>query len=251
MSHSPEPTTHFGYETVSIHEKTGRVGEVFQSVASQYDLMNDLMSFGIHRLWKRFTLGQANIRPGHHILDCAGGTGDMSLLFTKAAGSTGHVILSDINPAMLQIGADKLLDAGFFNQTSTLLANAESIPLPDESFDRICIAFGLRNVTHKEKALSEFKRCLQPGGKLLILEFSKPILPLLGQLYDRYSFSIIPKLGEWVCKDAASYQYLAESIRMHPDQNSLKNMMLEAGFDACTVYNLTGGIVALHVGYVY
>lgn len=251
MKPSQTQTTHFGYQEVPVDEKAKKVADVFTSVAENYNLMNDLMSFGIHRLWKDFTLMHAQIRPGQQILDCAGGTGDMSLRFAKATGPSGHVVLSDINPAMLQIGANRLIDEGFFANTSTLCADVEALPLPDRQFDRICIAFGLRNVTDKARALSEFARCLKPGGKLLVLEFSKPLLPILSKLYDRYSFAILPKLGEWICKDAPSYQYLAESIRMHPDQATLNNMMLEAGFDDCKHFNLTGGIVALHVGTVY
>lgn len=244
-------TTHFGFTEVPLHEKVERVKDVFHSVASQYDLMNDLMSFGMHRLWKRFTMGQANARPGQVILDLAGGTGDLTKMFAKQVGPTGHVVLADINEKMLAQGRTRLLDEGVVGNVAFVQADAECLPFPDHHFDCITIAFGLRNVTDKEAALRSMFRVLKPGGKVLILEFSKPVLPLLNTLYDKYSFHVIPKLGKWVCDDEASYQYLVESIRMHPSQEELKNRMQIAGFEEVKYYNLTGGIVALHKGFKY
>ena len=244
-------TTHFGFKTVPLQEKANRVADVFHSVASQYDVMNDLMSFGLHRLWKRFTLGQSNVRSGQRVLDLAGGTGDLAKAFTKKVGAEGFVVLADINAEMLKCGRERLRDAGIVSNITYVQADAENLPFPDNHFDCITIAFGLRNVTCKEEALRSMYRVLKPGGRLLVLEFSKPVLPLLNTLYDKYSFHVIPKLGEWVCGDGESYQYLVESIRMHPDQATLKGMMETAGFFDVNYFNLTGGIVALHKGFKY
>ncbi len=254
-----EPLTHFGFQEIPLHEKKQRVAEVFNAVTDQYDLMNDLMSFGLHRLWKKFTLQQSSLRPGLRILDVAGGTGDLAAGFLdqlkklKSPHLTKEsmVVLADINGNMLRRGRDRLADKGFAGNVFFVEADAECLPFPDQSFDRISIAFGLRNVTDKMKALRSMYRLLKPGGKILILEFSKPILPLLQKGYDFYSFQIIPKLGEWVCGKREEYQYLVESIRMHPDQVTLKDMMISAGFENVTWHNLTGGIVALHIGYAF
>mgnify|MGYP002700231042 CR=1 FL=1 len=242
-------TTHFGFKDVPIEEKVGKVREVFDSVAPQYDIMNDLMSMGVHRLWKRFTVEVANVKPGHKVLDLAGGTGDLSALFSKRVGSSGQVVLADINEAMLRVGRDRMIDKGCSHNISYNLANAESLPYLSNQFDRVCIGFGLRNVTDKAAALRSMFEVLKPGGRLLILEFSKPTNPILDKIYDIYSFKLLPKIGELIAKDGESYQYLAESIRMHPDQKTLKGMMEEAGFERCQVNNLTGGIVAVHTGY--
>lgn len=250
----PKPdksTTHFGFTEVPIHEKAARVADVFHSVAHKYDLMNDVMSFGLHRLWKQFTLNQSGVRTGQQVLDIAGGTGDLAKAFAKKVGPKGQVILSDINEKMLQQGRNRLLDEGIVGNVDYVQANAEELPFKDDYFDCISIAFGLRNVTDKAAALKSMYRVLKPGGKLLVLEFSKPVLPLLNTLYDQYSFKIIPKLGAWITGDAPSYQYLVESIRMHPDQEQLKKMMQECGFDDVKYHNLTGGIVALHKGFKY
>lgn len=244
-------TTDFGYTQVPLHEKVEHVGNVFTSVAHQYDLMNDLMSFGIHRLWKRFTVDSAVIRPGQTVLDIAGGTGDLTKEWAKKVGSEGLVILADINNAMLTEGRNRLIDLGILNPVHYVEANAEYLPFKKNTFDCISIAFGLRNVTDKNKALDSCYKVLKPGGKCLVLEFSKPILPLLNSLYDLYSFNVIPRLGQWITKDAASYQYLVESIRMHPDQETLKSMFEGAGFEDVSYQNLSGGIVALHKGYKY
>jgi demethylmenaquinone methyltransferase / 2-methoxy-6-polyprenyl-1,4-benzoquinol methylase len=244
-------TTHFGYETVDKAAKQGRVRQVFDSVASQYDIMNDLMSLGTHRLWKHFMLQKTGLRPGQAALDVAGGTGDITAGLLKRVGPKGSVCLTDINAAMLEVGRDRLLDKGFFKGLSIVQANAEKLPFNVGSFDCITIAFGLRNVTDKQAALESMWRCLKPGGKLLVLEFSKPAVKLLEPVYDLYSFKILPALGELVAGDATSYQYLAESIRMHPDQETLKGMMQDAGLEDCRYYNLSGGIVALHTGYKY
>lgn len=245
---SDENTTHFGYETVNATEKASRVAGVFHSVAQKYDLMNDLMSGGIHRLWKRFTIELSGVRAGHSVLDIAGGTGDLSAHFSRLVGPEGRVVLSDINESMLNVGRDKLTDKGISGNIEYVQANAEALPFPDASFDCITIAFGLRNVTDKDKALRSMLRVLKPGGKLLVLEFSKPQNPLLTQAYDTYSFNILPKIGKLITQDEDSYRYLAESIRMHPDQDTLKQMMTDAGFERCEFHNLTGGIVALHRG---
>lgn len=239
-------TTDFGYQQVPIAEKASKVATVFNSVATRYDLMNDLMSLGIHRLWKQFTLAASQVRPGQSVLDLAGGTGDLAAQFTEQVGLEGHVFLADINSAMLRVGRDRLIDQGLGNRITCLQVNAECLPFADNSLDCLSIAFGLRNVTDKVAALRSMVRVLKPGGQALILEFSKPALPALNALYDHYSFSLLPKLGQWITGDAASYQYLAESIRMHPDQETLKAMILAAGFDNCNYHNLSGGIVALH-----
>ncbi|MFK7859110.1 MAG: bifunctional demethylmenaquinone methyltransferase/2-methoxy-6-polyprenyl-1,4-benzoquinol methylase UbiE [Granulosicoccus sp.] len=241
--------THFGYQTVDTAAKAGMVGQVFDSVASKYDVMNDLMSFGVHRLWKRFTVSQAAVRPGHVVLDLAGGTGDLAARFAQRVGPQGMVVLSDINSAMLTTGRDRLTDEGLVRNIDYAQANAEFLPFEDDSFDCITMAFGLRNVTHKLTALESMHRVLKPGGKLLILEFSKPVLPLLSKAYDAYSFTALPLMGKLVANDADSYRYLAESIRMHPDQDTLEEMMQGAGFAKTRYHNLTGGVVALHKGY--
>jgi len=241
--------THFGYQRVDTAAKAGMVGQVFDSVASKYDVMNDVMSFGVHRLWKRFTVSQAAVRPGQTVLDLAGGTGDLAAKFSKRVGSQGRVVLSDINNAMLTTGRNRLADDGLIGNLDYAQANAEALPFADDSFDCITMAFGLRNVTDKAQALQSMLRVLKPGGKLLVLEFSKPVLPLLSKAYDAYSFSALPLMGKLVANDAESYRYLAESIRMHPDQETLELMMQEAGFAKTGYHNLTGGVVALHKGY--
>ncbi len=246
---SPENTTHFGYKTVPTAEKARKVAEVFHSVAARYDLMNDLMSFGIHRLWKLYTIEMAGVRPRQQVLDIAGGTGDLAKAFSKRVGKEGHVILSDINASMLGVGRDRLIDAGLSQNLDFVQANAEALPFADNSFDLLTISFGLRNVTDKDAALRSMFRVLKPGGRLLVLEFSKPLLEPLSKAYDAYSFSILPALGQLVTQDAESYRYLAESIRMHPDQETLKGMMESAGFERTDYHNLTGGIVALHRGF--
>lgn len=248
MSEKPDNTTHFGYKTVNTEEKAGKVAEVFHSVASSYDLMNDLMSAGIHRLWKRMTIEMSGVRRGHKVLDIAGGTGDLAAKFSRIVGSEGQVILADINDSMLKVGRDRLMDRGVVNNIKFAQANAQYLPFPDNTFDVITIAFGLRNVTDKDMALRSMNRVLKPGGKLLVLEFSKPPSQLLSKVYDSYSFSILPKLGKLFASDSDSYQYLAESIRMHPDQETLKSMVEDAGFSNCDYHNMTGGIVALHRG---
>jgi len=239
----------FGFEKVNRQEKTRRVGEVFSSVASRYDLMNDLMSLGVHRMWKRYAIHIAEVKPGAKILDVAGGTGDMSALFHKAAGESGTVIVSDINNAMLSEGRDRLLDRGLGKGLNFVQANAEALPFQDNSFDRICISFGLRNVTDKDTALRSMFEKLKYGGSVIILEFSRVVLPVLKQLYELYSFQLIPRLGQLIAQDKDSYQYLVESIRMHPNQETLKGMMENAGFSRVNYYNLSGGIVAVHKGY--
>jgi demethylmenaquinone methyltransferase/2-methoxy-6-polyprenyl-1,4-benzoquinol methylase len=242
-------TTHFGYEDVPVDDKVKKVREVFDSVASEYDVMNDVMSLGIHRLWKRYTVGIANVRKGHVVLDLAGGTGDLTSLFAKRVGETGKVVLADINESMLRVGRDRMIDRGLINNITYSLANAECLPFASNEFDRVCIGFGLRNVTDKQAALRSMFDVLKPGGRLLVLEFSKPTNPILSKIYDTYSFSLLPKVGKLIANDEDSYRYLAESIRMHPDQETLKGMMEEAGFERCQVNNLTGGIVAVHTGY--
>lgn len=238
-------TTHFGYTTVAEDEKVHKVAEVFHSVAQKYDVMNDLMSAGLHRLWKTFTIAQAGVRPGFKVLDIAGGTGDLAKAFARQAGPTGQVWLTDINESMLRVGRDNLLNKGLSNPT--LLCDAEKLPFPDNYFDRVSVAFGLRNMTHKDAALSEMRRVLKPGGKLLVLEFSKVWTPLK-KPYDLYSFSVLPWLGQKIAGDAESYRYLAESIRMHPDQDTLKEMMQNAGLECVEYFNLTAGVAALHTG---
>ncbi len=243
--------THFGYRNVKEEEKVGLVAEVFRSVAPKYDLMNDVMSLGMHRLWKKFTIGQAALRPGQRLLDVASGTGDLARAFAKIVGPTGKVVMTDINEAMLQVGRERLVNAGIIGNVECVLADAEQLPFASNDFDCVTIAFGLRNVTNKLNALKSMYRVLKPGGKLLVLEFSKPTSPLLNKLYDTYSFNIIPKMGEIITQDRESYQYLVESIRMHPDQETLKGLMQEAGFETVSYHNLNGGIVALHKGYKY
>ncbi len=237
--------THFGYEQVPEHEKVHKVAGVFHSVAANYDVMNDLMSAGLHRLWKAFTVAQAGIRPGFRVLDIAAGTGDLTRAFARKAGPTGEVWHTDINESMLRAGRDRLINEGFL--LPSLICDAERLPFPDNYFDRVSVAFGLRNMTHKDVALAEMRRVLKPGGKLLVLEFSK-VTPLLQKPYDIYSFKVLPWLGGKIANDADSYRYLAESIRMHPDQETLKGMMQDAGLDKVEYFNLTGGITALHVG---
>ncbi|HXQ63388.1 MAG TPA: bifunctional demethylmenaquinone methyltransferase/2-methoxy-6-polyprenyl-1,4-benzoquinol methylase UbiE [Steroidobacteraceae bacterium] len=247
---APE-TVDFGYQRVAADAKAGRVRAVFDSVAGRYDLMNDVMSLGIHRLWKRFTLSQSGLRPGDRALDVAGGTGDLAIGLARLAGPGGRVVLSDINAAMLAHGRDRLLDAGFARGVDCVLADAEHLPFADGSFNCVTIGFGLRNVTDKDAALRAMYRVLRPGGQLLILEFSKPVAPGLKPLYDAYSFRVLPVLGRAIAGDADSYRYLAESIRVFPDQDTLTGMMRAAGFEACRYHNLTGGIVALHRGWRY
>ena len=241
-------TTSFGFKTVSKEEKTEKVKEVFDSVATNYDLMNDLMSMGIHRLWKRFMLSQTGLKMGMKALDVAGGTGDIATLLREQVGESGLVVMTDINPSMLKEGRSRLLDRGKLKNIQVVQCDAEQLPFDEDQFDCVTIAFGLRNVTVKENALKSMFRVLKPGGKLLILEFSKPN-EMLSPVYDIYSFNILPTLGEWVANDRESYQYLAESIRVHPDQEKLEQMILSAGFDRAEYRNLTGGIVALHIGY--
>ncbi|MEK0418122.1 MAG: hypothetical protein RI949_2128 [Pseudomonadota bacterium] len=237
--------THFGFETVDEQEKAQRVRGVFDSVASKYDLMNDLMSMGMHRAWKAYTVALAHVRPGDRVLDIAGGTGDLTRAFAHQVGEQGVVVHTDINEAMLRTGRDRMLDDGLC--LPTVACDAEHLPFPSESFDLVSVAFGLRNMTHKDLALAEMARVLKPGGRLLVLEFSKVAAPLR-KAYDWYSFNILPKLGQWVAGDSQSYKYLAESIRMHPDQDTLKDMMKSAGFGHVDVHNLTAGVVALHMG---
>ena len=246
---SSEKTTHFGYQQVPASKKAGMVAGVFHSVAAKYDLMNDLMSGGIHRVWKFFTIEKSAARAGHRILDIAGGTGDLSARFAKIVGATGQVVLADINDSMLNVGRDKLIDSGHSNNIDYVQADAQYLPFADNSFDCITIAFGLRNVTDKGLALRSMLRVLKPGGRLLVLEFSKPLSPALAKLYDSYSFKVLPKMGQLVAGDAESYAYLAESIRMHPDQETLQSMMDAAGFIKTEYTNMTGGIVALHRGF--
>ena len=241
-------TTHFGYSDVPVGDKADLVRGVFDSVASRYDIMNDLMSGGMHRLWKRYTIQHANARPGDAVLDLAGGTGDLAREFARIVGGRGHVVLADINAAMLEHGRRRLVDAGIGGNVTLAQVDAEELPFAANTFDRVSIAIGLRNVTHKDTALAEMHRVLKPGGKVLILEFSKPS-DVLKPAYDLYSFKVLPLLGKFVAEDADSYQYLAESIRMHPDQETLLGMMQDAGFERCRYNNLTGGVVALHIGY--
>ena len=239
-------TTHFGFETIAEEEKARRVADVFDSVADKYDLMNDVMSAGLHRLWKRFAVGVSGVREGQRVLDVAGGSADLSRLFLKKVGSSGQVVLTDINNAMLRVGRDRMIDDGVAAPIAQ--CDAEHLPFPDDYFDCVSIAFGLRNVTHKEDALREMHRVLKPGGRVIVLEFSKVAKPLEA-LYDAYSFKLLPKMGELIAGDADSYRYLAESIRMHPGQEELKQMMEDAGLERVEYFNLTGGVVAVHRGY--
>ena len=244
-------TTHFGYETVDVEDKAKRVRGVFDSVASNYDLMNDLMSMGIHRIWKKFAVELAGIRNGHKILDLASGTGDLAARFSTLVGPNGQVIMSDINAAMLNEGRNRMLDDGHVGNVQYAQINAQSLPFPDNTFDCITIGFGLRNVTDKQMALNAMFKALKPGGRIMVLEFSHPTSKPLQKVYDLYSFKLLPFIGKVVAKDEDSYKYLAESIRMHPDQETLKDMLDEAGFEDCDYHNLSGGIVAVHRGFKY
>ncbi|MEH0833479.1 bifunctional demethylmenaquinone methyltransferase/2-methoxy-6-polyprenyl-1,4-benzoquinol methylase UbiE [Pectobacterium cacticida] len=251
MASEQDNTADFGFRTVAKDEKEVMVAEVFHSVAAKYDLMNDLMSFGIHRIWKRFTIECSGVRRNQRVLDLAGGTGDLTAKFSRMVGEDGEVILADINASMLKVGREKLRNKGIIDNVSYVQANAEALPFPDDFFDCITISFGLRNVTDKSQALRSMYRVLKPGGRLLVLEFSKPIIKQLSTVYDAYSFHVLPRIGKAVASDAGSYRYLAESIRMHPDQETLKGMMSDAGFDSVNYFNLTGGIVALHRGFKF
>ncbi len=244
-----ESTTHFGYRDVPVAEKQKLVDEVFTSVAEKYDLMNDLMSFGMHRLWKRHFAATSGVRSGDHVLDLAGGTGDIAALLLERVGDKGHVVLGDINAAMLHVGRNRLLDKGHVRNIEYAQLNAQALPFPDKSFDCVTIAFGLRNVTDKPRALSEMHRVLKIGARCLILEFSQLRAEMLQPLYDFHSFQVLPRLGQLIADDAASYQYLAESIRKHPNQETLKAMMENAGFESVDVHNLAAGVVAIHCGY--
>lgn len=246
-----EKITDFGYKDVPKEEKARMVAEVFSSVADKYDLMNDFMSFGVHRLWKKFTIARSRVRPGHKVLDVAGGSGDLAAAFAKLVSPTGEVILTDINAAMLERGRARLVDDGLGGNIKCVLTDAEKLCFEDNYFDRVTIGFGLRNVTQKEKALAEMARVTKPGGCTLILEFSHPVSRAFSQIYELYSFKVIPRIGAMIARDADSYQYLVESIRKHPDQQTLKNMMLENGFDHVIYHNMTNGVVALHIGYKY
>lgn len=245
-----QQTTHFGYQQVPVEEKVNRVGDVFHSVARNYDVMNDVMSFGVHRLWKRFTIERAAPRAGMQILDLAGGTGDLAMKFSRRVGPSGKVILADINGSMLEEGRNRMTDKGIVGNIDYAQVNAECLPFENNTFDIVTMAFGLRNVTDKDAALRSIARVIKPGGKCLILEFSKPSSEMLSKVYDEYSFKVIPMMGKLISNDAESYQYLAESIRMHPDQDTLKGMMQAAGFERCDYHNMTGGVVALHSGYI-
>ncbi|HYF98120.1 MAG TPA: bifunctional demethylmenaquinone methyltransferase/2-methoxy-6-polyprenyl-1,4-benzoquinol methylase UbiE [Coxiellaceae bacterium] len=247
---NPE-NTHFGFESVPLKAKAKKVAEVFHSVAPKYDLMNDLMSLGAHRLWKRFAVNSMGLRSGLKVLDLAGGTGDLSALISPTVGDKGLVILADINTSMMQVGRNRLLDQGLYQNIRLAQVNAEQLCFAPHTFDRIIIGFGLRNVTDKAAALQSMYESLKPGGRALILEFSKPTSSVLQKIYDQYSFKVLPKLGEWIAQDEQSYRYLAESIRMHPEQDSLRQMMETAGFENCDYLNLCGGIVAIHRGYKF
>lgn len=243
-----DKTTHFGFRNVPVGEKSQHVRHVFDSVADNYDLMNDMMSLGIHRLWKRYAINMANLKPGERVLDLAGGTGDLTRLMAPIVGERGHITLADINAAMLNNGRSRLLDKGVSGNVDFAQVDAEQLPFPDNSFDLVTMAFGLRNVTNKQRALDSLYRVIRPGGRLLVLEFSRPTA-LLKPAYDFYSFAILPKLGQLIARDESSYRYLAESIRMHPDQQTLQSMMEQAGLERCDYHNLSGGIVAIHRGY--
>lgn len=249
LSDTDESTTHFGFRQVPLQEKAGRVADVFHSVADRYDVMNDLMSLGMHRLWKREAIAWANIRPGNRVLDLASGTGDLAALMVPKVGAKGSVTMSDINPSMLKRGWARMTDAGHVSNVDYAIADAENLPFPDSYFDRVTMAFGLRNVTRKENALKEMYRVLKPGGAVLVLEFSQPVIEPLRPVYDAYSFNVLPKLGQLIANDAESYRYLAESIRMHPNQDALASMMEAAGFGMVSYRNMTVGIVAMHRGY--
>ena len=246
-----DKTTHFGFQQVPLEDKARKVAEVFHSVAHKYDLMNDLMSLGLHRIWKRIAVEMTGLRAGQRVLDLAGGTGDLAALMAPLVGDQGEVVLSDINASMLDVGRARLVDRGIVGNVTFVQADAESLPFPDSHFDCITIAFGLRNVTNKDRALASMFRVLKPGGRLLVLEFSKPTLAALRPIYDAYSFKVLPVLGKAITGDAASYQYLAESIRMHPDQETLKQMMQTAGFERVEYFNMTAGVVAVHRGYKF
>ena len=246
-----QSTTHFGYKTVESEQKQAMVADVFHSVAAKYDIMNDVMSFGIHRLWKRFTIDASNVRPGNKVLDLAGGTGDLTRKFSQAVGPTGKVVLADINDSMIKVGREKLHNLGVVSNVEYVQANAQALPFAENTFDLVTIAFGLRNVTDKDEALRSIYSVLKPGGRLLVLEFSKPEQQWLNKAYDFYSFKILPEMGQLIAGDKESYQYLSESIRMHPDQDTLKQMMETAGFDQVSYTNMTGGIVALHKGFKF
>ena len=248
MANNTNNTTHFGYKDVPTEEKQAMVADVFHSVAAKYDVMNDLMSFGVHRLWKRFTIDMSGVRPGNKVLDLAGGTGDLTKKFSKIVGPSGKVVLADINSSMLEVGRERLTNQGYVGNIEYVQANAQYLPFEDNTFDVITIAFGLRNVTDKDEALRSMFRVLKPGGRLLVLEFSQTNNPLLKKAYDLYSFTALPLMGKLVTNDSESYKYLAESIRMHPDQETLKGMMQDAGFNRVSYHNMTGGMVALHRG---
>ena len=243
-----EESTHFGYKTIPAKDKASYVAGVFDSVANKYDIMNDIMSGGVHRIWKHITVEISRVKPGQKVLDVAGGTGDLAAKFAKRVGPSGHVVLSDINQSMLDVGRDRLIDKGLVKNISYVLADAQMLPFQDDSFDIVSIGFGLRNVTDKDRALISMRRVLRPGGKLLILEFSKPYSDIISKLYDEYSFKIIPKLGKLFANDEGSYKYLAESIRVHPDQETLKQMVQKAGLLNVEYINMSGGIAAVHMG---
>ena len=244
-----ESPAHFGFRKVSEAEKDSLVEQVFSSVSNRYDLMNDLMSFGVHRIWKRLAIAYSGVRHNSSVLDVAGGTGDLSLAIAKKLGPTGTIVLTDINRSMLELGQDRMVDRGYLDKLRCVQTDAENLAFADDSFDCVMISFGLRNVTRIDQALQSMFRVTRCGGRLLILEFSKPIIPALEKLYDRYSFNVIPRLGQWVAADRESYQYLVESIRKHPDQDTLASMMAEAGFERVEYHNLTGGVVAMHIGW--
>jgi len=249
MAATDDKTTHFGFEQVPLGDKVRRVAGVFDAVADRYDVMNDVMSFGVHRLWKRLAIDLCGVRPGNRVLDLAAGTGDLTQRFSRLVGEQGQVVAADINAAMLNVGRDRLLDKGICDNVNFTQANAECLPFGDNSFDCATMAFGLRNVTDKQAALDSLYRAIKPGGSLLVLEFSKPVLPGLDKLYDAYSFKVLPVMGRLIADDEDSYRYLAESIRMHPDQQTLKGMMEQSGFERCDYHNLAGGIVAIHRGF--